>query len=120
MVELREQAGLEQEAGAHPGVQPVAADGLQGDLALELLVEADVDGSHAAFGQVALDADVTDLVAREGSWLKLVGDLPKLLPDRLQGRRAGGEVSVAGERLELGAAPGQLHSSQDAGAAPRE
>ena len=64
VVELREEAGLEQEAGTHPGVQAVAADGLQGDLALELFVEADEDGSHAAFGQMALDADVTDARGR--------------------------------------------------------
>src|SRR5215212_9509728 len=51
MVEPGEEAGLEEEVGARSGGQPVAADGLQGDLALELFVEADEDGPHAPFGQ---------------------------------------------------------------------
>src|SRR6185436_10615664 len=63
MVELGEETGLEQEAGASPGGQLAAADGLQSDLALELFVEADVDRSHAPFGEIAVDADVTDPVA---------------------------------------------------------
>ncbi len=45
------------------GVQPVAADGFQGDLALELLVEAHEHRAHAAFGDLAGDADGADAVA---------------------------------------------------------
>jgi hypothetical protein len=56
-------AGLDEEPGAGRGVQPVAADRLQGDGALELLVEAGLDGAHAAFGERAVHAHVANAVS---------------------------------------------------------
>jgi hypothetical protein len=82
VVELGEDASLGEEAGAGSGIHAVAADGLEGDRALELFVEAHEDRPHPPFGQGAVDADVPDAVAWTDHGASLSWRLPLTLPGR--------------------------------------
>ena len=63
VVELRQDACLAREARLRLRVQPPLVDGLEGDPALQLLVETGVDRTHAATGQEIDDADMPDALA---------------------------------------------------------